>query len=128
MTTHIAARLLLILLIPAGILLLPACNARKDYPEPAIGWHSPTFSVVYGTLRTLPGRTPQDNPTWVITFGSNSDPYQGLLAITPPEKLIGYAGGERVEVKGRILDQPTTDAFNGRWYVVDSIQLWSDYR
>ena len=107
---------------------LPACKARKDFPEPGVGWHSPSFSVVYGTLRRLPGPNPDDDPTWVVIFGPAHGAYQGMLALTPPVKLTGYSGGERVELKGRMLDRETVDAFNGRWYVVDSIQYWSGYR
>jgi hypothetical protein len=119
-------RRILLVLLTAAALAAAACNARKDFPEPDIGWHSPNFSKVFGILRLLPGRNPGDKPTWVVIFGSTQDTYQGLLALTEPP--VGYAGGEPVELYGHILDQATTDAFNGRWYVVDSIQLWTEYR
>jgi hypothetical protein len=105
-----------------------ACATRRDFPEPAVGWHSPTFSTVFGRLEKLPGATPDAAPVWTLRFGTTQASYQGRLALTPPERLVGYSGNERVEIHGHVLDQPTTDAFNGRWYVVDSIQMWSEYR
>jgi hypothetical protein len=116
-----------------AVLFLSACQARKDFPEPNAGWHSPSFNAVFGRLHVLPGKTADDAPVWVIRFGTTSDPYQGELALMssiPNSRsfLNGYSGGEPVELKGRLLDQPTTDPYNGRWYVVDSIQLWSGYR
>jgi hypothetical protein len=41
---------------------------------------------------------------------------------------VGYSGGEPVEIRGHLLSDATADAYSGRWYVVDSIQLWSEYR
>jgi hypothetical protein len=117
-------RILLFLVAPA--LLLAGCNARKDFPEPNAGWHSASYGTVFGTLRRIPGRTDQDKPTWVIVFGDPKDTYQGIFALT--EAPIGYAGGEQVEIRGHLLSAPTTDSFNGRWYVVESIQLWTSYR
>ncbi|HEY4330052.1 MAG TPA: hypothetical protein VGN88_09985 [Phycisphaerae bacterium] len=112
------------------ILALTGCKARKDYPEPNQGWHSGNYSAVYGRLQKIGGATADDPPTWTIRFGTGQEPYQGQFALyaADPRRLTGYAGGEAVEVKGHLLDEPTTDAFNGRWYVVDSIQLWTTYR
>jgi hypothetical protein len=104
------------------------CNTRKDYPEPKIGWHDHSYSRIFGRLVRIPGATPEDPPTWVIRFGVPGDEYRGELALTPAERMRGYSGGEMVELKGRLLEQNTTDAFSGRWYAVDSIQMWSSYR
>ena len=104
------------------------CKARKDFPEGEIGWHNPSFTSVYGTLQKIRGATDEDPPTWVVLFSGPQGPYQGMLALTPPVKLTGYSGGERVELRGHVLTDATTDAYNGRWYVVDSIQLWVGHR
>ena len=107
---------------PAG------CSARKRYPDPSPGWHSPDYSVVFGILRQLPGPTPDSPPVWTIRYGPDNDLHRGELAITPPEKMVGYSGGERVELRGHLLNQETADPYNGRWYVADSIQMWAPYR
>lgn len=107
---------------------LSGCSARKNYPEPNYGWHSPSFTAIYGQLQRRPGSAPDAPPVWVIRFGTPSDSYQGEFALTPPERLAGYSGGENVEIHGHVFDQQTTDAYNGRWYVVDSIQMWAAYK
>ncbi|HVT79120.1 MAG TPA: hypothetical protein VHM90_00570 [Phycisphaerae bacterium] len=107
---------------------LPACNTRKDFPEPYLGWHNPSYSQIFGRLVRLPGANPDDPPTWLVRFGMPGDAYRGELALTPATALTGYSGGEHVELKGHLLDQSTTDAYNGRWFVIDSIQMWSNYR
>jgi hypothetical protein len=107
---------------------LAGCKAKRTYPEPNVGWHSPSYSVLFGRIRRAPGATPDSLPIWVLRFGDASDAYGGELALSPPEKLAGYSGGENVEVHGHLLTDKTNDAFSGRWYVVDSIQYWSGYQ
>ena len=122
---------LLPLTLALAALLLIGCKARKDLPEPNAGWHSANFSIVFGRLARVPappGPNADAPPIWVLRFGSAKDTYQGELALTPPERLVGYSGGEPVEIRGHLLIDATSDAYNGRWYVVDSIQLWSGYR
>jgi hypothetical protein len=109
-------------------LLLAACKARKDFPEPGLGWHSPSFSVVFGRLQRIPAAEADAPPTWALRFGTPNDTYEGELALTPPERLVGYSGGEPVEIRGHVLSDPAPGLYNGRTYVVDSIQLWSGYR
>lgn len=110
----------------AAAALTASCTARRDFPEPALGWHTPGFTAVFGRLQKVPGPDP-DQPVWTIQFGHTGDPYQGVLALTPPERMVGYSGDERVELHGHMFEKPTTDAWNGRWYVVDSIQMWQEY-
>src|SRR4051812_35790677 len=112
----------------AAALLAPGCSARKTYPDAAPGWHSSNYSVIFGTLRRLPGSTEDAPPVWTVRFGATDDPYRGELALTPPERMVGYSGGERVELRGHLLNQDTTDPYNGRWFVADSIQMWAPYR
>jgi len=116
------------LLAAAVAFAFSACTARRDFPEPAVGWHSSSFSAVFGRLQKIPGSAADAPPVWTIRFGTTQDTYQGQLALTPPERLVGYSGDEPVEIHGHVLEQPTTDAFNGRWYVIDSIQMWSDFK
>jgi len=118
----VAVSLLLAALGVAG------CQTRKTYQEPDIGWHAGNFSTIFGRLQRVPGPTADSKPYWVVRFGRRDEPYEGELALTPEGPLVGYSGGEAVEIKGHFLGQPTTDAFNGRWYVVDSIQMWSSYK
>ena len=112
----------------AWVLALTACNTRKDYPEPNVGSHSPSYSSVFGRLQRIAGARPDLPPIWVLRFGNPQDAYQGELALTPPERMTGYSGGERVEVKGHVVEQGPTPSYNSRGYVVDSIQIWSSYR
>jgi hypothetical protein len=110
--------------------LLGGCNARKRYPDAAPGWHSKDFSIIFGRLqRVVPAAPPGDSnaapaPIWTIRFGSSQEIYGGELALTPAEQLVGYTGGETVEVRGHLLTQTTNDAYSGRWFVVESIRMW----
>ena len=116
------------LLLAAGLLAGGGCQARKTYQEPDVGWHAGNFSSVFGRLERVAGPTATARPYWVLRFGRRDEPFQGELALTPEGPLVGYAGGEMVEVKGHMLGQATSDAYNGKWYVVESIQLWSSYK
>jgi hypothetical protein len=112
---------------------LLGCSAKKRYPDPAAGWHSLDYSVVFGRLTRVPmpapdPSTPAPPPAWVLKFGEATDQYGGEFALTPPEKLVGYSGGEPVEVRGRLMEGGTSDPYNGRWYVVDSIRMWHGHR
>jgi len=109
-------------------LLLAACQARKAFPEPNLGWHSPAFNAVFGRLQRVPAADPDAPPIWTLRFGTPNDTYQGELALIPPERLVGYTGGEPVEIRGHLLPDPTPGPYNGRTYFVDSIQLFSGYR
>jgi hypothetical protein len=112
----------------AAAMVLGGCKAKRDFPEPNVGWHSPSYSVLFGRIRRAQGATPESPPVWVIRFGEPGDGYGGELALTPPEKLTGYSGGEHVEVHGHLMSESTSDAYNGRWYVVDSVQYWTGYQ
>lgn len=107
---------------------LAGCQTKKTYRQPDAGWHSADFRTVLGRVR----KTSDDPAVWLLRFGTPSEPYQGEFALTvpadAPNRLAGYTGGEMVEVKGHLLDKPTTDAYNGRWLVVDSIQMWVNYK
>ncbi len=107
---------------------LACCSARKTYPDPSPGWHSGDFSVLFGRLQRVPSPAPNTPPTWTLKFGTANDTYLGEVALTPGERMTGYSGGEAVEVRGHPLDQATTDPFNGRWYVVDSIRMWRGHQ
>ena len=75
------------------------CNARKDYPDAAPGWHNGDYSVIFGRLQRVPSAAPDAPPAWTIRFGYAADAYNGELALTPPERMVGYTGGERVEIR-----------------------------
>ncbi|HVX83562.1 MAG TPA: hypothetical protein VH253_01975 [Phycisphaerae bacterium] len=115
---------LLCLLLP----LLPDCSAKKVYPDPAFGWHNNDFSTIFGRLSRITARNPSDPPVWVIRFGAPADTYAGQLALTPPDMLTGYNGGETVEVRGRVRADLAHPDYTGTWYEVSSIRLWSPHR
>jgi hypothetical protein len=121
-----------VMCLAAVVLMMAAgCKARKDYPEPTIGSHSPNFDVVFGRLAAVASSDPEQ-PIWVVRFGTRADLYQGELALVPAGRPTGFSGGEPIEVRGHVLpvaaSAPSGDAFNGRRYAVDSIRLWAGYR
>jgi hypothetical protein len=116
-----------------AVAAMAGCKARKRYPDPAIGWHSPDYGVVYGRLFRVPLPAPSPGaeappPAWVLKFGEAGESYAGEIALTPPERLVGYSGGEAVEVRGHFMKGATNDPYNGKWYVVDSIRMWYGHR
>jgi hypothetical protein len=117
------------LIFAAAVFLLAfaGCKATKHYPDPLPGWHNADFSVVYGRLQRIPAKSPDRPPVWVVRFGLGSERYGGELALTPPERLIGYSGGENVEIKGAINSALAYPDYPGTWYSVQSIKLWSNY-
>jgi hypothetical protein len=126
-----SAKVSLTLALVASALL--ACTARKRYPDPAPGWHSPDYSVVFGRLMRVPlpapdPASPAPPPAWVIRFGDSTEQYGGEFALTPPERMVGYAGGEPVEIRGHLMEGATNDPYSGRWYVVDAIRMWHPHR
>ena len=109
---------------------ITGCKARKSYPDPNMGWHSADYTVIFGRLQRVappppssPDVPPQP-PAWTIRFGDANDAYAGELALTPPERLVGYIGGEKVEVRGHLYTQRTAYQYNGLLYAVDSIRQW----
>lgn len=111
-----------------GLLVaLGGCKAKHTYPEPAVGWHTNDFSTIFGRLLRVRAKNPDDPPVWVIRYGLPSDTYGGQLALTPPNKMIGYGGGEMVEVHGVVrLDLGHPD-YTGTWYEVHGVKLWENY-
>src|SRR5437660_582165 len=100
-----------LLTLTLATLTLLACQERKRYPDISVGWHSPDFSVVFGRLLRIPLPAPDPGsptppPAWVLKFDQGG-PYNGEIALTPPERLVGYSGGEPVEVHGHFLNQST---------------------
>jgi hypothetical protein len=126
---RVCARAWVLVAVGAG---LGACHARTDYVSPDIGWHSADFGTVFGRLQRVADAAPEAPGMWVIRFGTATEPYNGELALVAPAdapyRFVGYSGGEMVQVKGRLVDRPGNDAYNGRRYEVDSIQLWTSYK
>jgi hypothetical protein len=112
------------------VLSLAGCGkATKAYPEALPGWHNADYSTVYGRLLRIPAQKADDPPVWVVRYGLAADQYRGELAITPPEVLIGYKGGEMVEIRGAVHPElaPAPD-HPATWIEVQSMRLWSNYR
>lgn len=122
-------RVALVLLVGlASLLVLPSCQgkARKMYPDPSPGRASAGYTQIFGRLQRVPSKNPENPPVWVIRYGfSDSDAYGGRLNLAPPEKLIGYSGGELVQINGRVVPEWTHPEFAGAWYDVQSIRAWS---
>ena len=119
----------LITVLAAVVLFSVAgCRATTTYPDPLPGWHNGNYSSIFGRLQRIAAAKEGVPPVWVIRFGLTSDPYQGELAITPPEKLIGFSGGEQVEVRGAVRPDLKYPGYPGTWYEVQSIRMWRSYR
>jgi hypothetical protein len=120
------SRCILTALAAATLMLAAGCKTKKIvHPEVNPGWHDASFSVVFGRLQRIPAQKAGEPPVWVVRFGPPNDIYGGQLAITPPERIAGFSGGEQVEVRGRLRpgnEGPLT------WYEASSIKLWRNYR
>jgi hypothetical protein len=117
--------------ILAGALLLMGaggCMKKKIYPDPLPGWHAEDYSVIFGRLARVVAKNPDDPPVWVVRFGLSTARYGGELALTPPGKLLGYSGGEQVEIHGQPRPELGYPNYGGTWYEVRSIRMWSGRR
>ncbi len=118
----------------AGVITLAfalvACAARKRYPDPDVGWHSADYSVLFGRISAnhpaAPPTTPSHGPSALATPAAK--PPANSSRSIPPNGMVGYTGGERVEIHGRRRTEPTNDNYNGRWYIVDAIRMWYGHR
>jgi hypothetical protein len=122
------ARFLASTLLASCFLLLASCKAAKSYPDPLPGWHNANYSTVFGRLQRMPAAKAEDPPVWIIRFGAAADPYRGEFAVTPPDRLIGYNGGEQVEIKGRLRPDLSYPDYTGTWYEIQSIRMWANHR
>ena len=77
-------------------------------------------------VETKPGANGTIEP--IVRFGIKQDEYGGELALTPPEKLRGYSGGELVKMHGQIRTDLGAPGYKGTWYEVQGVQLWENYR
>jgi hypothetical protein len=114
-------------LLLLGALAASGCKAKKLYPDADPGWHSPDYGVVFGRLQRKPARDPDEPPLWLIRYDLGKDPYRGEFALTPAEKLVGYSGGEMVEIRGRIKSENAPAGYSGTWYEVHDIRIWASY-
>jgi hypothetical protein len=113
-------------LVAASLLLLTlaACNTKKRFPEPNPGWHNDNYSVIFGRLQRVLAKNPDDPPVWVIRFGFAQERFGGEFALTPPQRLTGYSGGELVEIHGTMRTDLGFPDYSGTWYEVHSIRMW----
>ncbi len=116
--------------LAASLLLVTAssCMKKKVYPDPLPGWHSEDYSTIFGRLQRVLAKNPDDAPVWVVRFGLSQSRFGGELALTPPEKLFGYSGGEQVEIHGSPRLDLGYPNYSGTWYEVRSIRLWAGHR
>jgi hypothetical protein len=120
---------ILVVMVLAGAAALTACETLTDFPEPALGWHSGDYGVVFGRLQVV-GVDAEEKPLWAVRFGESRDAYGGALVLTPAGMMKGFNGGESVEVRGKIVAEAggPGEAMTRMHYAVDSIRLWSGYR
>jgi hypothetical protein len=118
------------MLLAVGVLLgnVPGCMKKKIYPDPLPGWHSADYSTIFGRLQRVVAKNVDDPPVWVVRFGLSTDRYGGELALTPPGKLLGYSGGEQVEIHGQVRPELGYPNYPGTWYEVGGIRLWEARR
>jgi hypothetical protein len=109
------------------LFLAPACKQRQTLPDIHPGWHTPGYDVILGRVLRKPPADPNDAPTWILRYGlSNAaDPYGGEVALMPQEALVGYGGGELVEVKGSVDPGFKSGTYAGTWYRVSEIRIWN---
>jgi hypothetical protein len=109
------------------LLVLAGCGKKKRYPEPLPGWHNDDYSVIFGRLQRVVAKNPDDPPVWVIRFGIGTEKYGGELALTPPQRLIGYSGGEQVELHGTVRMDLAYPNYPGNWFEIHSIRMWKPH-
>ncbi len=61
-----------------------------------------------------------------MRFDQSTTKFGGELALTPPPKLIGYSGGELVEIHGILRPELGSPDYPGNWYEIRSIRLWEN--
>ncbi|HUO10037.1 MAG TPA: hypothetical protein VM008_17155 [Phycisphaerae bacterium] len=110
------------------LLVLAACHSKKRYPEPLPGWHNDDYSVIFGRLQRVVSKNPDEQPVWVIRFGLATEKYGGELALTPPQRLVGYTGGEDVELHGAVRTDLAYPSYPGNWYEIHSIRMWKPHQ
>jgi hypothetical protein len=105
--------------------MMAGCGGRKAYPDSQPGWHNDDYTTIFGRLSRRSGEH-ADAPIWVLRydFANAADPYVGRVALTPAEKLIGYSGGELVEVHGKVLAKSDADPLGYYQFQVQSIRIW----
>ena len=116
------AAVFLLMLVAIG-----GCKAARSFPDPYPGWHSSDYTSVFGRLLRVESKVPNSPPVWVVRFGLSSAPYGGEFALTPQEQFVGYSGGEQVQLTGAIRGEPLPD-YNGTWYDVQSVKMWSNHK
>src|ERR1035437_6286475 len=99
---HMKPTALTLSLIILSITALSGCKAKNLYPDADPGGHSPSSGVVFGRPQRKPAKDPDEPPLWLIRYDLGKDRYRGEFALTPTEKLVGYSGGELVEIRGAI--------------------------
>lgn len=111
-------------IVISGVGGMGGCSAKKVYPDPDIGSHTADYSVIFGRLQRVMPANPDNPPVWVVRFGIRQEPYGGELALTPADRLLGYTGGEMVQVRGRINPSVKSPDYPGNWYEISAIRLW----
>jgi len=115
------------LLATSLFLVLAGCVTKKHFPEPLPGWHNDDYSVIFGRLQRVLAKNPDDPPIWVVRFGFSQDRFGGELALTPPQRLTGYSGGEQIQLHGVVRPELGYPSYPGTWYEVHSIRMWRSH-
>ena len=116
--------------IAACLLVLGALGAcgksHRRFPEPEAGWHSPAYDKIFGRLQLVRPNAEGAKPYWIIRYASSIGPdiYGGNMVLLPESMMTGFAGGEMVEVSGRIRPDMKNAAGTGMLYEVTGIRFW----
>ncbi len=110
------------------LISMSGCMKKKVFPDPLPGWHSEDYTVIFGRLQRVIAKNPDEPPVWVVRFGTSQSRFGGELALTPPQKLVGYSGGEQVEIHGVLRPELGYPNYPGTWYEVRGIRLWEGRR
>jgi hypothetical protein len=106
---------------------ISGCGKKhRRFPEGEIGWHSASYSKIFGKLQLVQGSAENQKPYWIIRYASTTGPdiYGGKMVLMPENMMTGYSGGEYVELTGRVRQDLQNTAGTGMLYEVQGIRIW----
>ncbi len=121
------SKILMLLLVIISVAAVAGCGKKhRRFPEGEIGWHSPSYDKIFGKLQFVTAAKETDKNYWVIRYASTTGPdiYGGKMVLMPDQMMVGYAGGESVQLTGRVRQDLKNAAGTGMLYEVQGIRIW----